>query len=110
MLYWNYYWNSLYWFIRKCTSREFGVLGDTVNLAARLMYKQKMHKSKKSGIICDNTTINTIIGGFKPMELFEVKGKSTLIQAHKVTFNQKNPLFYSPQIHHFSGLKYWKKL
>ena len=84
------------------TSREYGVLGDAVNLAARLMAKQK--KSGSPGVICDTNTQELISCDapvrFDPMEPFHVKGKSVLIKAFQPHYNQSS-LAYKPQSHFY---------
>lgn len=84
------------------TSREYGVLGDAVNLAARLMGKQK--KSKIAGIICDKTTLDLIPSDapikFEQLEPFYVKGKSNRITAFYPKFNESF-VAYIPQYHYY---------
>jgi len=84
------------------TSREYGVLGDAVNLAARLMAKQK--KSARPGVICDTNTQELISCDapvrFDPMEPFRVKGKSQLIKAFQPQYN-KSTMAYEPQTHFY---------
>jgi len=84
------------------TSREYGVLGDAVNLAARLMAKQKV--SGQPGVICDTNTQELISCDapvrFDPMEPFHVKGKSQLIKAFQPQYNQSS-MAYKPQSHFY---------
>ena len=84
------------------TSREYGVLGDAVNLSARLMAKQK--KTETPGVICDITTQELIPSDapirFDPMEPFKVKGKSKKIKAFIPRYNEGNS-HYIPQSHYF---------
>ncbi len=61
-------------------------LGDAVNLAARLMAKQK--KSQIAGVIYDTPTQHLIPSSapirFDPLEPFHVKGKQQLIKAFRI--------------------------
>ena len=85
------------------TSREYGVLGDAVNLAARLMAKQK--KCCIPGVICDTTTQELIPCDapirFDPLEPFHVKGKQQLIKAFQPKYLE-NTMAYSPQSHYYN--------
>eukprot|EP01084_Bolivina_argentea_P197683 338718_1 len=84
------------------TSREYGVLGDAVNLAARLMGKQK--NCHVAGVICDATTQELIPCDapvrFDPLEPFFVKGKAMKINAFQPKYTE-NALVYKPQSHYY---------
>eukprot|EP00485_Elphidium_margaritaceum_P014944 CAMPEP_0202726070 /NCGR_PEP_ID=MMETSP1385-20130828/184423_1 /ASSEMBLY_ACC=CAM_ASM_000861 /TAXON_ID=933848 /ORGANISM="Elphidium margaritaceum" /LENGTH=1239 /DNA_ID=CAMNT_0049392283 /DNA_START=36 /DNA_END=3755 /DNA_ORIENTATION=+ len=85
------------------TSREYGVLGDAVNLAARLMYKQKSD-FKVPGVICDTTTQELIPSDapirFDPLAPFLVKGKANLIHAFAPKYSEQ-VMGYQPQSHYY---------
>ncbi|ETO14090.1 hypothetical protein RFI_23272 [Reticulomyxa filosa] len=91
------------------TSREYGVLGDGVNLASRLMSKQE--KTKEAGILIDKTT-RELIPDYAPIQFFSqepfyVKGKNELIHAFvpKYTKQDIDPKLTQistyQQIHHY---------